>query len=389
LKLGEVKEKNILFLQGPMGNFFKNVAIYLEKKGANTFFLGFNLADWFFSYKNYTAYKGKVEDFEEFFERFLEKNRIDKICLLGDCRIYHKKAIKIANKKRIDVYVFEEGYVRPDFVTCEKWGVNNFSLIPRKKEFYENLKEIDIKKIKPANPSFFKMALSATIYYILAYIGKIFYPNYIHHRDLNPFKEAFFGLRNLYRKYKYKVIEKNKLQKIVNLKYFFVPLQTASDFQIKVHSKYDSIEEFIKEVLISFSKHAPKDTYIVIKHHPMDRGRYDYKKFIKRLSKELGIEKRVIVVYDLHLPTLLKNTLGCVTINSTVGLQAMYHNAAVKVLGEAIYDIDGLSDKKNLDEFWKNPTKPNKELFNKFRAYLINNTQINGSFYGYFNYDEL
>jgi len=53
----------------------------------------------------------------------------------------------------------------------------------------------------------------------------------------------------------------------------------------------------------------------------------------------------------LHLPTLFSHILGTITINSTVGLQTMYHNSPVKVLGKAIYDIEGLTDKIDLDSF--------------------------------------
>jgi capsular polysaccharide export protein len=52
----------------------------------------------------------------------------------------------------------------------------------------------------------------------------------------------------------------------------------------------------------------------------MDRGRKDYKKFIQTLAKKYEVKDRVIVIYDLHLFTLLSNTLGTVTINSTVDL---------------------------------------------------------------------
>jgi len=381
--------ENVLLLQGPMGNFFKKLDDFLRAQNYLTYIIGFNLGDYFYSNKdNYFAFKGKKEDWEQYIRNFLKKKQIDKIVLFGDCRFYQKKTIQIAKKMNIDTYVFEEGYIRPNFVTFEKWGVNNFSLIPRKKEFYE---KTDIKldlKIKPVNFSYYKMAKSATIYYLLAYFGKFLYPYYEHHRDLNPYKEFFYGIRNFYRKYKYKYIERNLLSKIINLKYFFVPLQTYNDFQIKVHSTFKSIEEFIELVLISFSKNSPQKSFIVLKHHPMDRGRKDYKKYIIDLSKKYEIENRVIIIYDLHLPTLLKNTLGTITINSTVGLQALYHNSPVKVLGEAIYDIEGLTYQKSLNEFWNNPIKPNKKLFNNFRNYLIKNTQINGSFYGYFDYND-
>jgi len=391
-QVGELKNKNILLLQGPMGDFFKRLDNYFRNKGANTFKIGFNAGDWLFSnYDNYTSFRGKKREWRDFFIDYVKKNKIDKIFLFGDCRDYQRIAIEESQKLNIETFVFEEGYVRPDFVTLEKWGVNNFSLIPRKREFYEGLNEKDFKYpiIKPANPSFFKMAWSASWYYIFAYLGKPLYPYYEHHRELNPFKEAFYGIRNGYRKYKYKILEKNKLKEIIKLKYFFVPLQTYNDFQLKVHSKFQTIEEFIELVIKSFAKYSPKDTYLVLKHHPMDRGRRNYKKLILNLGEKYGIKDRVVVIYDLHLPTLLSNTLGTITINSTVGLQAMYHNSPVKVLGNAIYDIEGLTDQKKLSEFWRNPQKPNKELFKKFRQFLIEKTQVNGSFYGYFDFDGL
>jgi capsular polysaccharide export protein len=391
-RVGDLNNKRVLLLQGPMGDFFKRLDNHLRKKGAVTYRIGFNAGDWLFSNKdNYYPYRGTKEEWRNFISTFLKQNKIDKIFLFGDCRFYQKIAIEEAKNAGIETFVFEEGYVRPDFVTMEKWGVNNFSLIPRDPEFYFNLneKEFCYKDIKPANPSYFKMAWSASWYYIFAYFGKFFYPYYEHHRELNPFKEAFYGIRNAYRKYKYKVLEKGKLEKIIKTKYFFVPLQTYNDFQLREHSKFHTIEEFIDLVMKSYAANAPDDTYLVIKHHPMDRGRKDYKNLIKKLEKKYNIDGRVEVIYDLHLPTLLNNTLGTVTINSTVGLQALFHKSPVKVLGNAIYDIDGLTDQKYLSEFWKNPKKPNMELFEKFRQFLINNTQINGSFYGYFDWDKI
>ena len=41
----------------------------------------------------------------------------------------------------------------------------------------------------------------------------------------------------------------------------------------------------------------------------------------------------------------------------------------------------------SLDDFWVNYKKPNYELYKKFRAYLIENTQLNGGFYGLFPRD--
>jgi len=390
--VGTLLNKNVLLLQGPMGDFFKRLEQYLQTKGAKTFRIGFNGGDWLFSYKNnYTPYTDTTQNWPEFVKKFLQQHKIEKVFLFGDCRFYQSITIQEAQKLGIEVFVFEEGYVRPDFVTLEKWGVNNFSLIPREANFYKNLDfaSLKLKETKPTNPSFFKMGWSATWYYIFLYIGQFYYPHYQHHREANPWIEAFYGLRNLYRKYKYKIIEKNKLQEILQSSYFFVPLQTYNDFQLRVHSNFETIEEFIETIIASFAKNVPQDKYLVFKHHPMDRGRKDYKSFIENVAQKYNVKNKMVVVYDLHLPTLLDNTLATITINSTVGLQALYHNSPVKVLGTAIYDIKELTDQKSLDDFWNNPKKPNQTLFKKFRLYLIQKTQINGSFYGYFDFESI
>jgi len=385
-KIGKIKGKKILLLQGPMGMFFSDLDKLFRKHGATTFRIGFNAGDWVFANKDhYIPYREPIENWGNFIKNFFIEYKIDQVFLLGDCREYQRIAIEIAQVLDIETYVFEEGYIRPNYVTLEKWGVNNFSLIPRDRKFYENLSEDEYKYKDdlPTNPSFMKMAISASIYYLFAYFGKFRYPHYIHHRELHPLKEFWYGIRNFYRKYTYKILEYNKQEQLINKKFFFVPLQTYNDFQLKTHSDFNTIEEFIYIVMKSFAFNVlDNDIYLVLKHHPMDRGRKNYTKYILGLAKQFGIEKRIIVVYDLHLPTLLSHTIGTITINSTVGLQALYHNSPVKVLGNAIYDIDGLCDQKPIDDFWKSPTKPNRKLFDKFRGYLINNTQINCSFYG-------
>jgi capsular polysaccharide export protein len=72
-----------------------------------------------------------------------------------------------------------------------------------------------------------------------------------------------------------------------------------------------------------------------------------------------------------------------VVINSTVGLSAITHGTPVKVCGNALYDIKGLTFREPLSEFWQNAqqAKPDRNLFDSFRTHLINHTQLNGSFY--------
>ncbi|MDR2081436.1 MAG: capsular biosynthesis protein [Campylobacteraceae bacterium] len=386
--IGVLKDKNILFLQGPMGTFFKRLDKIFRKKGAKTYKIAFNAADWFFSNKdNVISYKDKPEKWKKFISDFLAAKHIDKIFLFGDCRFYQKIAIKAADSLGIEVFVFEEGYIRPDFITLEKYGVNDNSKLPRTKAFYENLTKIlEYPKTLPMKNSLYNLIISATTYYLIANAFIFLYPHYIHHREFSAVKEGFYGIRNLVRKIIYAQKDRycNALFKTaLSKKYFFVPLQTYADAQIKKHSPFKNMEEFIQTVLTSFAHFADKDCFIVFKHHPLDRGRVNYAGYINALAKRLGIENRVMALYEIHIPNALKNALGTVTINSTVGLSSLYHGTPTIAMGKAIYDIKSLTCKgMKLDDFWQNAVPPDRDLFQKFRAFLIQNSQINSSFYG-------
>jgi capsular polysaccharide export protein len=120
---------------------------------------------------------------------------------------------------------------------------------------------------------------------------------------------------------------------------------------------------------------------LVFKHHPLDRPYNDYRRLIARESRALSIDARVHYIHDQHLPTLLKHATGVVTVNSTTGLQALYHGTPVIPLGECMYAIEGLVHPGPLDSFWANPGPVDAELFQRFRGYLVRETQLNASFY--------
>ena len=386
-KLASLKNKNILFLQGPMGMFFKKLDRSFRLKGAHTFRIGFNAGDQFFSYKdNYTAFRERPEEWPKFIEDFLQKHQIEKIFLFGDCRYYQTVARQVSYRLKIDVFVFEEGYLRPHYITMEKFGVNGFSSLSRDPKFYKSLKVKNTPEPKHAHASKTKMVISAIIYYAMANILQFRYPYYRHHRDFSALQEFFHGVRSAWRKIVYMFSEK-KYMKIIEediaKKYYFVPLQTHNDFQILQHSSYRSIEKFIIEVLESFAHHAPKETFLVFKHHPVDRGRKNYNAFILQQAKLLRIEERVFSFHDVYLPTCLKNAKATITINSTVGLTSIAYDLPTLTMGDAVYDIDGLTNHgKSLKKFWQQHKKPNEVLYQKYRQYLISNTQLNGSFYG-------
>ncbi|MCM2771765.1 capsular biosynthesis protein, partial [Escherichia coli] len=53
----------------------------------------------------------------------------------------------------------------------------------------------------------------------------------------------------------------------------------------------------------------------------------------------------------------------------------------LKVMGNALYDIKGLTYQGHLHQFWQADFKPDMKLFKKFRGYLLVKTQVNAVYY--------
>ncbi|WP_283802085.1 capsule polysaccharide modification protein KpsS [Campylobacter coli] len=378
----EFSGKTVLLLQGPVGTFFHCLAIKMKKNKTKVFKLNFNGGDFLF-YPSGKRCKCDEKDLENFYESFFKEKKIDAIVMYNDCRLIHAKAIKVAKGLGIGIWIFEEGYLRPYCITFEKDGVNANSSLPRDKNFYLSCNILTKESIKEIPGGFKFMAFSAFLYWLFSFLLAPFFNNKLHHRTLFPF-EFLFWFRSLYRKYLYKLTEKKLNQKIYSLekKYFLAILQVYNDTQIKHHYK-KSIEEFIEELILSFANHARAKSYLVFKHHPMDRGYRNYSKLINELSQKYHVEGRIFYVHDTYLPTLLKNALGCITINSTVGLSAILEGCPTKVCGNAFYNFEGLAYPKKLQFFWReaHAYKPNPSLVINFKNYLLNTNQFNGNFY--------
>lgn len=378
--------QNVLLLQGPIGPFFRHFARDLEHRGFKVHKINFNGGDRFF-YNTWQAddFRGELSDWESYLETYLRQHAIGRIYLFGDCRFYHRVAKNLAEKHNIRVFVFEEGYLRPNFITLEEHGVNGNSSILKKNLDLQNYGSHNEDQHLYANRVFRNMVIYASLYYVASALLYFRFPGYVHHRPLNFASEGSKWLLSLWRKVKYKIRQKNLrllfASDEMNDKYFLCPLQVHCDMQIGAHSGYISVEHFISDIVQSFAKDAPKDRYLVFKHHPMDRGYTDYTVFIEKLVGEFGLAGRVFYVHDLDLPMLLKGACGTVLINSTVGMSSLLHGTPVKVMGKAIYDRPGLTHQSSLEGFWSNPGTVNKGLYRRFRDYLITKNQINGNFY--------
>jgi len=377
--------RDVLLLQGPIGPFFARLADDLTDRGFTVHKVNLNGGDrLFYRRSGGIDYSGKLEDFDAFVERLIVNRAIGRLYLFGDCRHYHRVARLTAARHGVRVFVFEEGYVRPNFITLEEGGVNGHSpMLSRDFSVPEQVDPQDVEVRQPKH-TFALSTLYSMLYYWASSFQKKRFPYYQHHREFSWLSEGLRWIRSGVRKLYYAWREREVMTELVTLyanNYFVCPLQVHCDMQVTVHSEYNSIEHFIGEVLHSFAQHAPNNVGLVFKHHPMDRAYTDYTALFANLTAELGLQHRVFYVHDLNLPHLLQHAQGTVLINSTVGLSSLFHGTPVKTLGTAVYDIDGLTSQRSLDEFWQQRDSVDVDRFESFRNYLISRNQLNGNLY--------
>src|SRR5690606_20287875 len=109
--------------------------------------------------------------------------------------------------------VFEEGYIRPNFITLEKNGVNDHSSAAREAQFYYSQKKIPTRQEKQVGYAFPYMMLWAILYYTSSILLKPFFWHYRHHRSLH-LKEGYIWLRSFARKAWYRFTERNMENKL-------------------------------------------------------------------------------------------------------------------------------------------------------------------------------
>ncbi len=377
--------KSVLLLQGPMGPFFWRLACDLRDAGATVHKVNFNAGDCLFYPHAAWIYRGSLRAWPQHLAELLDRWRIDAVLLFGDCRPIHQPARDLALARGLELGVFEEGYVRPDYITLERFGVNGHSRLPRAPGQYRSLERSPPDRPLVVGNAYWHGVAWSTAYAVATTLGAWRFPHYEHHRPLDAV-EALRWLRSSWRKWQHRFAERGMqawLTGAGSRRYFLVPLQVHNDAQIHTHSAFESVPAFIEWIMRSFAEHAPTDLHLVIKHHPMDRAYTDYAELIARQVRSLGLAGRVAYIHDQHMPTLLDHAHGVVLINSTVGLQALHHGCAVKVCGSAIFDMAGLTYQGELADFWRDAQdlQPDTDLFARFVAYLVATTQINGNFY--------
>lgn len=383
----KAKKRSFLMLQGPIGPFFDQLSQKLQQDGHSVKKINFWLGDEY-DFKTGIPFKDNISNWETFLIKTLSDNRVTDLVLFGDRRPYHELAIETvaAYNDSIRVWVFEEGYMRPDWITLEHFGANWRSSLPRTKHDYVRLAS-ELKEVNLEHVSFgpwMKEALPSIItHYAIGLVGYLFYPNFKKHRTHHILSEAFgwttkwlmsnLGIRN----------EANMFESAESYlgQHFLLPLQLSTDAQVKKYSRFSDMPELMKFVMNSFKTHAPSDSKLVVKIHPLEhRWKYITEQF-EKIRDELGLRERVAIVDGCSASDITKGCRGVVTINSTFGLYAIEHGIPVKTLGNCFWAFEGMVDTNPIEAFWENPKKPDAIVYDAFKKVVLAKTQINGGFY--------
>jgi capsular polysaccharide export protein len=118
----------------------------------------------------------------------------------------------------------------------------------------------------------------------------------------------------------------------------FVPFQERFDSQVLINSRWiRSMEELFQTVVDARDSLGGNPPALVFKEHPNCRGQY------------ASLRQRAAGLTGVHFANgnatgeLIAGSLGVVTINSSVGAEALLLDRPVLALGDAVYGIPGVA----------------------------------------------
>ncbi len=381
--------RRFLFLQGPHGPFFGQLAGLLRQAGATVWRVGFNRGDQAFwpDAAYFLSSHASADAWPDEIANLLTRHQITDLVLYGDTRPVHAAAVVAARRLGLTIHVFEEGYLRPYWVTYERDGANGNS----------RLMQIDLAAIRrlvsaggldhPQPPATWgdlrQHMFWGAVYHGFVLLGRHRFPAFRPHRALTAGQEFRLHLRRLL------LLPFHRIDRLVatarirrsGVPYHLALLQLEHDASFRDHSPFSRMTDFVELVIDGFAKGAPHHHHLVFKAHPLEDGRLPLASEIRRLARAAGLSDRVHYVRGGKLARLLDSAQSAVTVNSTAGQQVLWRGLPLRIFGTAVYAKPGLVSDQPLADFFSHPERPDSAAYRDFRRFLLETSQIPGGFY--------
>lgn len=384
-----LKHRSFLFLQGPHGPFFAALGRMLQAAGCEVARVGFNAGDQAFwrGKDSYIPFTGCQRDWPDVLSGLLDSRGVTDIVLYGDTRPIHATAVAAARQRGITVHVFEEGYLRPYWVTYERGGANGHSrlmdmTVP---EMQQALALSDMEApLPPAHWGDMRQhVFYGALYHWFVMFRNRKYRNFRPHRALPVTKEFQLYLKRLLLM-PAQAMERRLAERRIRhggFPYHLALLQLEHDSSFQMHSPFSTMGDFLAEVLTGFAEGAPRHHHLVIKAHPLEDGRAQVRRTLHRLAQEHGIADRVHYVRGGKLAQLLNEARSAVTVNSTAGQQVLWRGIPLRVFGRAVYGKPEFVSEQPLDRFFAAPSRPDSRAYKDYRRFLLETSQVPGGYY--------
>lgn len=381
--------KRFLFLQGPHGPFFDALAAMLRSAGAQTWRVGFNRGDQAFwsDADTYIPFLEAHDVWPKALDDILNRRDITDIVLYGDTRFIHAEAVKQAGKRGLNVHVFEEGYLRPYWITYERGGSNGNSQLMNK-SIAQMRKELEgMDPDLPDAPARWgdmrQHVYYGALYHAFVMFANRRYANFRPHRAVsvaNEFRLYFKRLMSMPFTAAYRRAVTRRIRN-GGYPYHLALLQLEHDSAFQQHSPFSAMTEFLEICIKGFAAGAPKHHHLVFKGHPLEIGQVSLRREARRIARAHGVAKRVHYLPGGKLAQIMNDARTAITVNSTSGQQALWRGLPTRVFGDAVYAKPEFVSTQPIEAFYADPKRPDSRAYRDFRHYLLETSQITGGFY--------
>lgn len=380
--------RNFLFLQGPHGPFFWRLAARLRKTGARCLRVGFNLGDRVFwpERQSFIRHRQGLDAWPARLDALMAEHEITDLVLYGDTRPIHAMAIARAKAAGVTVHVFEEGYLRPWWVTYERDGANGHSPV-----MHMTLDQIRAALATTGHDPIEAPDRWGEMRQHVAY-GALYHAWVLigggnwglpPHRAISVQQEFGLYLRRLAFMPVHWAARSIATVRIKRggFPFHLCLLQLDHDASLRHHGGFTSTSDFLRHVIDGFASGAPAHHHLVMKAHPLEDGRVPQRRLIARYAKAAGVARRVHYVRGGKLAHLLGSARSVVTVNSTAAQQALWRGLPTRAFGAAVYAKPELTSDLPIAEFFANPPPPDREAYTAFRQFLLETSQVSGGYY--------